>query len=117
MTFLNAQFKSGRARPLAVSSAQRVKDLPDVPTIAETLPGIEAQSWLGLVVAPGTPKPIVDKLNREVRAILAEPATHQRFADLGGAPAPSSPEEMRARIQREIDRWTRVVEVRKIERQ
>ncbi|MES2189778.1 MAG: tripartite tricarboxylate transporter substrate binding protein [Pseudomonadota bacterium] len=117
MTFMSTNFKNGQIRPLAVSSSKRLKDFPNVPTISETLPGVETTSWLGLVVAPGTPAPIIERLNREMRAILAEPATAERFAQLGGVPAPSSPEEMRTRIQREVDRWNRVVALRKIERQ
>lgn len=117
MTFLNVNFKNGQVRPLAVSSSQRLKDFPIVPTISETLPGVDPTSWLGLVVSPGTPRPVVDRLNSELRAVLAEPATAERFAQLGGVPAPSSPEEMRSRVQREIERWTRVVKLRNIERE
>ncbi|MES2536845.1 MAG: tripartite tricarboxylate transporter substrate binding protein [Pseudomonadota bacterium] len=117
MTFLHLNFKNGQVRPIAVSSSKRLKDFPNVPTISETLPGIEATSWLGLVVAPGTPAAIVDRLNRELRVILAEPATFERFAQMGGVPSPSTPDEMRTRVQREIERWSRVVALRKIERQ
>ncbi|MBH1964938.1 MAG: tripartite tricarboxylate transporter substrate binding protein [Comamonadaceae bacterium] len=117
MTFLNVNFKNGQVRPLAVSSSQRLKDFPNVPTISESLPGVDPTSWLGLVVSPGTPRAVVDRLNTELRAVLAEPATAERFAQLGGVPAPSSPEEMRSRVQREIDRWTRVVKLRNIERE
>jgi tripartite-type tricarboxylate transporter receptor subunit TctC len=117
MTFSSAQIRTGRMRPLALSTATRSPGFPDVPTIAETLPGVEAQSWLGIVTSPGTPQPVIERLNREVRATLAEPATQQRLAELGGEAYPTSPEEMRARIAREIARWQRVVEVRKIERQ
>ena len=117
MTFSSAQIRTGRMRPLALSTATRSPGFPDVPTIAETLPGVEAQSWLGIVTSPGTPQPVIDRLNRELRAILAEPGVQQRLAELGGEAYPTSPEEMRARIAREIARWQRVVEVRKIERQ
>lgn len=117
MTFMSTNFKNGQIRPLAVSSSKRLKDFPNVPTMSETLPGVETTSWLGLVVAPGTTAPIIERLNREMRAILAEPATAERFAQLGGVPSASSPDEMRARIQREVDRWNRVVNLRKIERQ
>jgi tripartite-type tricarboxylate transporter receptor subunit TctC len=117
MTFMSTNFKNGQIRPLAVSSSQRQKDFPNIPTISETLPGVDPTSWLGLVVAPGTPVAIVNKLNRELRAVLAEPATAERFAQLGGIPAPSSPDDMRNRVQREVDRWTRVVKLGNIERQ
>lgn len=117
MTFLRVQFKQGQVRPLAVSSSRRLPEFPDVPTIAETLPGIETTSWLGLVVAPGTPAPVVDRINRELRVILAEQATIDRFAELGGVPAPSTPLEMKTRIEREIVRWKQIVQARNIERE
>ncbi len=117
MTFMSTNFKNGQIRPLAVSSPLRVKDFPSVPTISDTLKGVDPTSWLGLAVSPGTPPAVISRLNRELRAVLAEPATAERFAQLGGSPAPSSPEEMRARVQTEIDRWTRVVTLRNMERQ
>jgi tripartite-type tricarboxylate transporter receptor subunit TctC len=91
--------------------------MPDVPTVGETLKGVEFSSWLGLAVAPGTPRPIVDQLNKETRSILALDETRERFAGFGGVPAPSSPEQMAARIEQEIARWKRVVQTRGIERQ
>jgi tripartite-type tricarboxylate transporter receptor subunit TctC len=116
-TFAFPMIKSGRLRPLALSSAGRYPLMPEVPTVGETLKGVEFSSWLGLAVAPGTPRAIIDLLNRDTRAILAEEETRQRFAGFGGVPAPSSPAEMSERIEREIARWKRVVETRKIERQ
>ena len=111
------QIRAGKIRPLAVSSAARHPALPDVPTITETLPAVEFTSWLGLAVAAATPRAIVDRLNAELRAILEMPGIRQRFAELGGAPVPSTPEEMRARVEREIARWKRLVEMKNIERQ
>jgi tripartite-type tricarboxylate transporter receptor subunit TctC len=109
--------RSGKLRPLAVSSAARHPALPGLQTISETLPGVEASSWLGLAAAPRTPEPIVARLNGEVRAIIGLPDVRQRLADLSGVPMPSSPEEMRERVEREIARWKRVVELKNIERQ
>ena len=91
--------------------------MPDVQTVGEVLPGVEFSSWLGVAVAPGTPRPVVDVLNRELRTILAEEDVKQRFAGFGGVPAHSTPEAMRERVEREIARWNKVVESRKIERQ
>jgi tripartite-type tricarboxylate transporter receptor subunit TctC len=68
-------------------------------------------------VSPGTPKPIVDKLNQEIRLILDSPEVKQKFTEFGGAPTPSTPEEMRTRIEREITRWRKVVDIKGIERQ
>lgn len=112
-----SQIRAGKIRPLAVSSPARHPDLPDVPTIAETLPGVEFTSWLGLAVAPGSPRAVIDRLNAEVRAVLELPEVRQRIAGLGGLPSPSTPEEMRRRVEREIARWTRLVELKNIERQ
>jgi len=116
-TFSFPQIRSGRLRALALSSAGRYALMPEVPTVGETLPGVAFSSWLGLAVAPGTPRPVIALLNRELRAVLAEDETKKRFADFGGVPAPSSPEAMRERVEREIARWRRVVETRGIERQ
>jgi len=116
-TFSFPQIRSGRLRALALSSAGRYALMPEVPTVGETLPGVAFSSWLGLAVAPGTPRPVIALLNRELRAVLAEDETRKRFADFGGVPAPSSPEAMRERVEREIARWRRVVETRGIERQ
>jgi len=116
-TFAFPMIKANRLRPLALSSAGRYPLMPDVPTVGETLKAVEFSSWLGLAVAPGTPRPVIDLLNRESRAILAEDETRQRFAGFGGIPAPSSPGEMAERIDREVARWKKVVDTRGIERQ
>lgn len=116
-TFSFGQIKGGKLRPLALSSAGRYPLMPDAPAANETVKNVELSSWLGLATSPGTPRPIIDKLNRELRAILEMPDVRERFAQLGGVPTPSSPEEMAARIDREVVRWKRVVEVKNIERQ
>ena len=116
-TFTFGQLKGGKIRALAVYSEARSPLAPDIPTVSETLPSIEFSSWLGVAVSPGTPKPIVDKLNQEIRLILDSPEVKQKFAEFGGAPTPSTPEEMRARIEREITRWRKVVDIKGIERQ
>ena len=116
-TFAFPLIKAQRLRPLALSSAGRYPLMPDVPTVGETLKGVEFSSWLGLAVAPGTPRSSVDLLNKELRAILALDETRERFAGFGGVPAASSPEQMAARIEQEIARWRKVVETRGIERQ
>lgn len=112
-----SQIRAGKIRPLAVSSPARHPDLPEVPTIAETLPGVEFTSWLGLAVAPGSPRAVIDRLNAELRAVLKLPDVRQRIAELGGLTSPSTPEEMRGRVEREIARWKRLVELKNIERQ
>ena len=109
--------RSGKLRALALSSPARHPALPELQTISETLPGVEMSSWLGLAVPSATPRVIIDRLNREIRALLESPEVRQRLADLSGVPTPSSPEEMRALVEREIARWKRVVELKNIERQ
>jgi len=116
-TFSFGQIKGGKLRPLALSSNGRYPLLPDAPAVNETIKSVELSSWLGLATSPNTPRPIIDKLNREMRVILDMPDVRERFAQLGGVPTPSSPEEMAARIDREVVRWKRVVEVKNIERQ
>jgi len=116
-TFSFGQIRGGKLRPLALSSVGRYPLMPDAPTVAETLPGVEFSSWLGLATSPGTPRPIVDLLNRELRTILAMEDVQARLRDLGGVASPTTPDEMRDRIAREVKRWQHVVEVKKIERQ
>ncbi len=116
-TFTAPQAKAGRLRPIAVSSRLPASQFPGVPPIAQRLANIEFTSWLGVVVAPGTPAPVIERLNREIRKIIELPDMRQRFIDLGGEPVASTPEEMRVRIEREIARWKRVVEQRSIPRE
>jgi tripartite-type tricarboxylate transporter receptor subunit TctC len=114
-TFAIPNVKSGRLRALALSSSGRYPLLPEAPTVAETLSGVEFSSWLGIAVAPGTPRPVIDRLNGELKAILAEEDTRTRFAGFGGVPAYSTPEAMRERVEREVARWKRVVATRGIQ--
>ena len=109
--------RSGKVRALAVASPTRYALTPDVPTVAETLPGVETMSWLGLALAAGTPQPIVDRLNGELKEILSDPEIKARLAQLGGVPSWTTPEQMRDQISREIERWKRVIEQKNIERQ
>jgi tripartite-type tricarboxylate transporter receptor subunit TctC len=117
MTLSIGQIRSGKLRPLAVTSLERWKALPDVPTVNETLPGYEVISFIGLGTVGGTPAPIIERLNAEVRKFLAVPATSQKFVDLGGEPHATSPEEMRSFIERDIKRWKGVIAARHIEQQ
>lgn len=111
------QVRSGQVRAIAVASPERYPLLPEAPTVAETLPGVETMSWLGLAMAPATPRPIVARLNAELQTILASPDMRERFAQLGGVPNPTTPEAMRAQVEREVARWNRVVDQKQIERQ
>jgi tripartite-type tricarboxylate transporter receptor subunit TctC len=111
------QIQAGKFRPLAVSSLERSASLPNVSTVADSVPGYEASSFLGLAGPAGMPGAAVERLNREVRRVLALPDIGRRFAEWGGAPAPSSPEEMQRRVTAEIAKWKKVVDVRKLELQ
>jgi tripartite-type tricarboxylate transporter receptor subunit TctC len=101
--------QSGQLRLLALSSAARYPLMPEAPVIAETVPGIEFMSWLGLAMAPATPRPLVERLNAEVRAALAVPDVTKRLADGGNVATPSTPEAMREKVAGDIARWSRVI--------
>lgn len=102
--------RAGKLRAIAVTSAQRSPLLPDVPTIAESgYPGFDVQSWFGLSGPAGTPKPIVDRLNRELGILLAKPDVRKVLIDLGATPDPDTPTEYRAFIAAEIAKWHDVV--------
>ncbi len=117
MTLSIGQIRAGRLRPLAVTSRERWKALPDTPPASQTLPGFEVISFIGLGVTGGTPAPVVAQLNTAVRKALENPDTLKRFVELGGEPKASSPEEMRSFIAAEIGKWSKVVAMRNIQRQ
>ena len=114
ITTASPQIQGGKLRALAVTSAQPSPALPGVPTALQTLPGFETISFLAIAAPPGMPRPIVNRLNAEIRRILASPDVGQRFADWGGQPAPTSPEEMQRFLELEITKWTKVVQQRNI---
>jgi tripartite-type tricarboxylate transporter receptor subunit TctC len=100
---------SGQLRALAVSSAEPYPLLPGVPTMAEAVPGIKVESWLGLAGPASTPKPIVDKLNSEFRRALELPEVKKWAEESGVVPAPSTPQEFRARVESDVRQWTEIV--------
>ena len=101
--------RSGRLRALGVTTAQRADVLPNVPSIAEFVPGYEAGGWYGIGVPKNVPAEVVDKLNREINASLADPKLKTRLADLGYATSGSSPAEFGSMIAREIEKWAKVL--------
>jgi tripartite-type tricarboxylate transporter receptor subunit TctC len=101
--------RAGRLRPLGVTVAERWPALPDVPPIAETVPGYEASVWYGIAAPKGTPAEIVAVLNRSVAAALANPKMQARLADLGGIPMPMSPAEFGKLVADETAKWANVV--------
>jgi tripartite-type tricarboxylate transporter receptor subunit TctC len=101
--------RTGRLRPLAVTSATRSELLPDVPTVAEFVPGYEASAWYGIGAPKNTPNEIVNKLNTAVNAILADPAAKARFAAVGATVLPGSAVEFGRFIADETEKWAKVV--------
>ncbi len=104
--------KSGQVRVLGVTGTKRSAVLPDVPTIAEAgVPGYESTIWLGLMAPIGTPKPIVDKLNGEIAAIMRRPDIVQAWAAQGAEPTFMSPEQFEAFLRKDIEKWANVVKI------
>jgi tripartite-type tricarboxylate transporter receptor subunit TctC len=105
-------FRAGKVKMYGIGSAKRLPKVPDVPTIAEAgnLPGFIAGTWFGLAVTGGTPRPIVDKINKDVRDVMAEPAFKEKFLDrMMYEPMDSSPAEFQKYIHDETQRWARVI--------
>ena len=109
MPSIISHIRSGALRALAVTTAERSPQLPDVPTIAETVPGYEASALFGMGAPKKTPPEVVAKLNHEINQILTEPNIKERFAELGGDPLIKTPEEFTAMMQAETDNWGKVV--------
>jgi tripartite-type tricarboxylate transporter receptor subunit TctC len=101
--------RAGAMRALAVLPAKRSSAVPDVPTIGETLPGLEVSTWSGIGVPTGTPAEAIERISRETNAGLADAAVQKRFADVGAVPLPFTPDAMRAMISRDYEKWGRVV--------
>ena len=101
--------RAGRLRALAVCTATRSHALPDVPTVSEFMPGFEASDVLGLGAPRNTPAEIVDKLNKEINAALADPKLKARFADLGGTPLALTPAEYGKLLADETEKWAKVI--------
>ena len=104
-----AYIRAGKLRALAVSTASRSAVLPDIPTVGEFVPGYEASAWFGVGAPKNTPTDIIDKLNREINAGLANPKMKERLADLGGIPMPMTPVEFGKLIADETEKWSKVV--------
>ena len=101
--------RSGKLRALAVTTATRSEALPDVPTVSEFVPGFEAGDWLGVGAPRNTPAEIIDRLNKEITAGVADPKIKARFADLGGTALPLTPAEFGRLIADETEKWAKVI--------
>lgn len=119
MAFINVagilpQIRSDKVRPIAVSTLMRSSILPDLPTVAETLPGFEVNSWYGMMAPAGTPRDIVALLYRETAKILKMPDVIERLKQSGLDTVGSTPEEYAAKIQDDLERWAKIVKVAKV---
>jgi tripartite-type tricarboxylate transporter receptor subunit TctC len=101
--------KAGRVRALGVSTSSRWETLPDIPAIAEFVPGFEVIVWFALGAPRNTPAEIIDKLNREIGAALADNRLKSRFADLGAVPMPMAPPKVGQWLADEVEKWAKVV--------
>ncbi len=101
--------RSGRLRALAVTTAERVEALPDVPVLSDFVPGYEATAWYGVGAPKDTPKDIVERLNRTINAGLADPKLKARYVDLGCTPILGSPADFAKLIAAETEKWAKVV--------
>ena len=109
-TAVMSHLKAGKLRALAVTSAQRWALMPDLPTVAEQgVAGYEVSSWAGLMAPAGTPRPVIERLNAEVRLALQQAPLRARLADMGGEARASSPEDMKTLLTTELQRWTQLV--------
>jgi tripartite-type tricarboxylate transporter receptor subunit TctC len=101
--------RAGKLRALAVTTAERSKALPDIPTVGEFVPGYEASQWNGVEAPKGTPAEIIDKLNKEINAALADSKIKARLGDLGSTVLPGSPADFGKLIADETEKWGKVI--------
>jgi len=104
-----AQIRAGKTRPLAVTTLTRADVLPDLPTVADFVPGYEAISWFGIGAPANTPAAIIETLNSEINAGIADPKIKARLLDLGGTVMPGSPADFRKFIAAETEKWAKVI--------
>jgi tripartite-type tricarboxylate transporter receptor subunit TctC len=115
VTTMTANVKAGQVKALATSAAKRSSVLPDVPTVAEAgVPGYESTIWIGLMAPTGTPKAVVDKLNAEVRKIIAKPEVKAAWDKQGAVALTMSPQEFDGYLRKDIDKWAAVVKAAKL---
>jgi tripartite-type tricarboxylate transporter receptor subunit TctC len=101
--------RTGKLRALAVTAAMRSEALPDIPTVAEFVPGFEGSFWAGVGAPKNIPVEIIGRLNKEINAALADPVLKARFAELGSTALPTSPAEFRKFVADETEKWAKVV--------
>jgi tripartite-type tricarboxylate transporter receptor subunit TctC len=109
-----AHIRAGKLRPLAVTTLTRSEALPDVPTVGDFVAGYEVSVWFGIGAPRNTPSEIVDKLNREINASLADPRIKAQLADLGATVLPGSPADFGKHIAAETEKWAKVIQAANI---
>jgi tripartite-type tricarboxylate transporter receptor subunit TctC len=114
---MRAGLADKKLRPLATSGPTRTKFLPDVPPVADSVPGYEVLSWNGIGAPLKTPQPVIDTLNKSIREVLAMPDVIKRYQDLGITARATSPDELRKRLVADIKKWSEVIERAKIPKQ
>jgi len=102
--------RSGKLNALAVTSSTRQEVLPDVPAMAEFLPGYEANGWYGVVAPKGTPPEVIETLNKQINAALADPTMRKRFTELGCGVFTGSPADFEKFIVNETEKWAKVIQ-------
>jgi tripartite-type tricarboxylate transporter receptor subunit TctC len=104
------QVKAGRIRALGVGARQRIAALPDVPPIGDTLPGYEARGWNGILAPAGTPRPVIERLNREIVKVVRSPEFNQILVSEGATPVGNTPAEFDAVIRADVKKWAKIIE-------
>jgi tripartite-type tricarboxylate transporter receptor subunit TctC len=111
MPSIIGHIRGGEVRALGVTTAKRSPALPDVPAVAEFVPGYEASAWFGAAAPKGTPAAAIERLNKEINAALADAGMRAKLADLGGVPIPGTPEQFWALHKMETEKWAKVVQL------
>ena len=115
LTGASPHIRSNRIRGIAICSKDRSPQMPELPPVSQVLPGYEVTSFAGMGATGGSPKPIIAKLNRELRAVMGSNDVIKQFTEAGGDMRPGSPQDMTRHVSEEIAKWRRVVKERKIE--
>lgn len=109
LTSMKGAIQSGKMKPLAIASRQRLYNFPDLPVVSDTIPGFEAMGWFALMAPPNTPAPVARRISDDLRTVLAKPELKKRFEDLGTYIRPTTPEELTAFIREQQTIWRPVI--------
>ena len=115
LTGASPHIRSNRIRAIAICSKERSPQMPELPPVSQVLPGYDVTSFAGIGATGGSPRPVIARLNRELRAVLGANDVIKQFTEAGGDMRPSTPEEMTRHVSEEIAKWRRVVKERRIE--